>query len=78
MENRNHQGEQEEESSKPDRELCQNSGGLRSKEIVCKTSTEGCTKAFTLGALHKNGEDHQKADDHQERNEDRHEEPHRR
>ena len=59
MQYRDRQRQKKEEGAKPDRELGQHGRGLRSEQIVGEATSKSRAKAFALGALHKNGQDHQ-------------------
>lgn len=78
MQDRNHKRQSKEESTKPDGEFRQDGGRLRAEEIIGQATAKGCAETFAFGALHEDGQDHQKADDHEKGSEDRHEEPHSR
>lgn len=66
MKYRYYKSQQKKKPAKPDSEFRQHRGGLCAKKIIGQPAAKSCTEAFTLGTLHENRDDHQKADEYQE------------
>jgi len=59
IKDRQGEGEREKDTRQPSRELHQNVGSLRAKNVFRDPAAKGRAEAFALGTLHQNYEHHE-------------------